>query len=100
MAEHGLLDGAGPRGARPRVGGLQRDPRPAAAEDVAAHRSRALPRRGRDLSRRRAHPDAQPHRPAPEWPHPPAPRPPRPPPPPPAPGPPPPPTRLSIRPPP
>ena len=45
VAQHDVLARLRPGGAGPRLGRLQRDPRPAAAEDVAAHRPRALSRR-------------------------------------------------------
>ena len=51
LAQHDLLGRLRPRGEGPRVGRLQRDARPAAAEDVAAHRPRALPGRRRRLRR-------------------------------------------------
>ncbi len=54
LAQHDVLARLRPRGEGPRLGRLQRDPRPAAAEDVAAHRPRALPRRRRRLDGRRA----------------------------------------------
>ena len=58
LAQHDLLARVRPRGEGPRLGRLQRDPRPAAPEDVAAHRPRALPGRRRRLDGRRAALDA------------------------------------------
>ena len=52
VAQHDLLAGVRPRREGPRLGRLQRHPRPAAPQDVAPHRPRALPRRRRRLDRR------------------------------------------------
>ena len=58
LAQHDLLARVRPRGEGPRVGRVQRHARPAAAEDVAPHRPRAVPGRGRGLDGRRAALDA------------------------------------------
>ncbi len=52
LAQHDVLARVRPRGEGPDVGWLQRDARPAAPEDVAAHRPGTVPGRRRRLDRR------------------------------------------------
>ena len=55
LGQHDLLDGVRPRRARPHVGGDERHPRSAAAQDVAPRLARFLHRRSGALRRWRPH---------------------------------------------